>query len=79
MISTPMNDSQLTEHVCRDCKLKIDGKEMTTNLILLNMNDFDVILGMDWFTTNRVVMDCHAKTLMFSGLDNLIVNFDEKK
>ena len=75
MISTPMNDSQLIEHVCSDCKIKIEGKEMTANLILLNMNDFDVILGMDWLATNHVVMDCHAKTLMFPKIENHVVRF----
>ena len=48
---------------------------MAAELILLNMSDFNVILGMDWLAANHVIMDCHAKTLMFPKIDNLVVNF----
>ena len=33
---------------------------------LLEMLDFDVILGMDWLSTHRALVDCYAKTVEFS-------------
>ncbi|XP_070021859.1 uncharacterized protein [Nicotiana sylvestris] len=34
-----------------------------TDLLLLDMVDFDVILGMDWLSPYLAVLDCHAKTV----------------
>ncbi|XP_070011154.1 uncharacterized protein [Nicotiana sylvestris] len=31
------------------------------HLLLLDMTDFEVILGMDWLSPYHVVLDCHAK------------------
>ena len=35
------------------------------DLILLAMHDFDVILGMDWLSSNHAVVDCFAKCVIF--------------
>ena len=66
LISTPMRVSQLAEQVYKDWKVMIWDKCMTTNLILLNMYDLYVILGMDWLATNHVILDCHSKSVTFS-------------
>ncbi|XP_070008291.1 uncharacterized protein, partial [Nicotiana sylvestris] len=34
-----------------------------TILLLLDMVDFDVILGMDWLSPYHAILDCHAKTV----------------
>lgn len=46
-VSTPVGDSLDTDVVDRGCLIKIEGGELPTNLVLLDMEDFDVILGMD--------------------------------
>lgn len=33
------------------------------NLILLEMADFDVILGMDWLASCHAMVDCHEKVV----------------
>lgn len=33
------------------------------NLIIIDMVDFEVILGMDWLPHHHAVMDCFAKTV----------------
>ena len=43
----------------------IEGVVLKANLILLEMHDFDVILGMDWLSTNRASMDCFTKKVVF--------------
>ena len=35
------------------------------NLIPLEMYDFDVILGMDWLSTHRALVDCFTKKVVF--------------
>ena len=74
-IMTPMNTSQLVEYVLRDCKLKLGGRVMTANLILMHMRDFDVILGMDWLAAHRAILDCFARTVTFHTPEKCIVQF----
>lgn len=45
--------------------IKIGGYELLANLIVLDMYDFDVILGMDWVAAYHASMDCFAKTISF--------------
>ena len=35
----------------RDCAIAFDGHELITNLMILDMEEFNVILGMDWLST----------------------------
>ncbi|XP_069145978.1 uncharacterized protein [Solanum lycopersicum] len=42
------------------------GSTFSADLIMLDMIDFDVILGMDWLSPYHVVLDCYAKTVTLS-------------
>lgn len=48
---------------------------MPVDLILLPMNDFDIILGMDWLTKYRAVLDCFNKLVHFNleGFEDVCV------
>ena len=43
--------------ICRGCELEISGTLLTVDLRILDMSKFDVILGMDWLTTYRIVIN----------------------
>ena len=47
--------------ICRGCELEISGTLLTVDLRIMDMSKFDVILGMDWLTSYRVVIDCERK------------------
>ena len=47
--------------ICRGCELEISGTLLTVDLKIMDMLEFDVILGMDWLTTYRIVIDCERK------------------
>ena len=49
----------------RGCEILIEGAVLKANLILLKMWDFDVILGMDWLSTHRALLDYFTKEVMF--------------
>ncbi|XP_070017845.1 uncharacterized protein [Nicotiana sylvestris] len=51
----------------------IGGLETQVDLLLLDMVDFDVILGMDWLSPYHTILDYHAKnvTLALPGLPHL--------
>ncbi|XP_070045271.1 uncharacterized protein [Nicotiana tomentosiformis] len=67
-VSTPVVD-----HVYRLCLISIGNLDTTLDLLLLDMVDFDVILGMDWLLPYHAILDCHTKmaTLAMIGLPRL--------
>ena len=42
---------------------------MLTDLVLLDVMDFDVILGMDWLSQHYATVDCQRKEVIFRILD----------
>ena len=49
--------------ICRGCELEISGTLLTVDLRIMNMSEFDVILGMDWLTVYKVVIDCERRKI----------------
>ena len=47
--------------ICRGCELEISGTLLTVDLRIIDMSEFNVILGMDWLTSYRVVIDCERR------------------
>nr|ABA97145.1 retrotransposon protein, putative, Ty3-gypsy subclass [Oryza sativa Japonica Group] len=58
-------------------KLKIPMRVHTpgANLILLESKDLDVILGMDWLTRHRGVIDCASRTIKLTNAKGEVVTF----
>ena len=65
MVSLPTGDSRLVESVYMDSRVIIGGQEFLAYLILLDIHDFDVILGMDWLSRHHATMDCYRKEVRF--------------
>ena len=49
--------------ICRGCELEILGALLTVDLRIIDMSEFDVILGMDWLIAYSVVIDCELEGL----------------
>ena len=47
------------------------------NLILLDIHDFDVILGMDWLSRHHAIVDCYRKEVRFCRPGQTEVVFNE--
>ena len=43
--------------ICHGCEPEISGILLTVDLRVMDMSKFDVILGMNWLTAYRVVID----------------------
>ena len=39
-------------------------KNTYVDLVILELSDFDVILGMTWLSPNFAILDCNAKTVI---------------
>ena len=48
-------------------------------LWVMDMSEFDVILGMDWLTAHRVVIDCDRRRVTAYTLDDVCVMFQGDK
>ncbi|XP_070002002.1 uncharacterized protein [Nicotiana sylvestris] len=41
------------------------GRDTLADLIVLDMIDFDMLMGMDWLSSCYAIVDCHAKIVKF--------------
>lgn len=64
-VSTPVKKIEVADSWIRNCVLLLEGREMVANLALLDMHDFDVILGMDWLSRNYAFIDCSQGKVTF--------------
>ena len=56
-VNSPLGIRARIGTICRGCELEISGTLLTVDLRIMNMSEFDVILGMDGLTVYRVVID----------------------
>ncbi|VFQ90258.1 unnamed protein product [Cuscuta campestris] len=69
VVSNPLGHSLRLNHIYSKCPLVVQGKSFPANLIELPHREFDLILGMDWLTANRAVVDCGAHTVRLEAED----------
>ena len=51
--------------VYKDCLVIIDTGVFPVDIIVLLLLDLDIILGMDWLTRHRAMVNCHTKEVIF--------------
>ncbi|XP_052875919.1 uncharacterized protein LOC128281838 [Gossypium arboreum] len=60
-VSSPLGQTVLVNQVCLRCPLIIQNKTFLVNLLIMPFGDFDIILGMDWLSEYRVILDRYKK------------------
>ncbi|KAL0556899.1 hypothetical protein IC582_005416 [Cucumis melo] len=65
-VSTPSGECMLSQEKVKACQIEIAGHVIEVTLIVLDMLDFDVILGMDWLAANHASIDCSRKEVTFN-------------
>ena len=65
--------------ICRGYELEISGTLLTVDLRIMDMSEFDVILGMDWLTAYRVVIYCERRRVTSYTQDGTRVVFQGDK
>ena len=65
VVSTPVGKSVLCRKIVLGCPIHIDVRTLTTNLMVFDMEEFDIILRMDWLSNNHVIIDCQSKEIIF--------------
>ena len=67
------------DQICRDCELEISEILLKVDLRVMDISDFDVILGLDWLTAHRVIIDCDSRRITAYTRDGIRVTFQGKK
>ena len=75
-VSFLVGDPLFSNKVVRDSIVLIEGQEFPTDLVALDMRDFDVVLGMDWLSHHRSTLDCYKKEVKFHRPGKLEVKFN---
>jgi hypothetical protein len=63
MIVSSLGGDMHARQLCPKVNLKIRGIEFVANLIVLESNGIDVIIGMDWLSKHKVLIDCAMKSV----------------
>ncbi|TYK25733.1 pol protein [Cucumis melo var. makuwa] len=56
----------LSKEKVKACQIEIADHVIEVTLLVLDMLDFDVILGMDWLASNHASIDCSRKKVAFN-------------
>ena len=78
-VSSPIGIRARIRTICHGCELEISGILLTVDLRVMDMSEFDVILGMDWLTAYIVVIDCERRRVTAYTQDDTRVVFQGDK
>ena len=68
-VTSPLGHSVSMNNVYRNYPIVIQAREFLANLITLPFREFDLILGMDWLSKHRAIIDCGQKTIVLRCSD----------
>ena len=74
-VSSPLGTRVSVDMICRGCELEIFGILLTVDMRVMDMSEFDVILGTNWLTTHRVIIDCEHRRVTAYTQDGIHVTF----
>ncbi|KAL4017118.1 hypothetical protein IC575_024792 [Cucumis melo] len=65
-VSTPSGEVLLSKEKIKACRVEKANHVLDVTLLVLDMRDFDVILGIDWLSANHASIDCFGKEVVFN-------------
>ena len=69
LVTSPLGHSVRVNRVYKNCPLTVHDREFSVDLIALPFHEFDLILGMDWLSKHRALVDCDKKTVLLKCSD----------
>ena len=74
-VSSLLGTRVSVDMICQGCELEISGILLTVDLRVIDMLEFDIILGMDWLTAHQVVIDYDCRRITTYTWDGICVMF----
>jgi len=68
-VSIPASGLVRTSSLCARCSVEVEGRKYKVNMICLPLIELELMLGMDWLSANRILIDCQEKKLLFPDLE----------
>ncbi|KAL5543934.1 hypothetical protein UlMin_007718 [Ulmus minor] len=68
--SLPSGNVLISTHWLRAIPIQVSDRELYVNLIILNMYDYDVIMGMDFLSKYNAIIECRHRKVTFKPNDN---------
>ena len=69
LVTSPLGHSVRVNQVYKNCPLMVHDREFSVDLIALPFHEFDLILGMDWLSKHRAIVDCDKKIALLKCSD----------
>ena len=60
-VRIPIRETHVSKAICMRCPLTIGYLKIPADLVVMEMNDFDIILGIDWLSEYYAFIDCRKK------------------
>ena len=76
-VGTRVGVGLVTENRVKDRQVVIAGRTIKVDLKVVDMTNFNVILGMDWLAETFASIDFHKKEVVFTPLNGLTFKFKE--
>jgi len=70
-VITPLGEYNLAWRYLRSVNIDLGESRVTASLIILDMIEFDVILGMDWLGQHAAMIDCAKRRVLIETLDGI--------
>ena len=69
LVTNPLGHSAIVNRVYKNYPLMVHDREFSVDLIALPFHEFDLILGMDWLSKHRAIINCDKKTVLLKCYD----------
>ena len=63
------------DQICQDYELEISRIMLTVDLRVKDISDFDVIIGMNWLTAHKFIIDCDRRWVTTYTQNGIVLRF----
>jgi hypothetical protein len=74
-VASPLGGFVSVNKICKACEIEISGSRITCDLRVIDMSDFDIILGMDWLSAHQAIINCYKKEVTATTNDGTRFKF----
>ena len=64
-VNTPLGSTTKTARTCRDLKVRVNGRDFISDMLVMDISDYDALLGFDWLVQHVATIDCLHRTVRF--------------